>query len=95
LTALLFLVLPLLIAFATRVSSRQRLVPGEYKDRHDHPCGIGEDVDSSRQVEWRIYTPDRAEHWQKRDTEQCAIAHSSESRAPVFDLDLDLPSLFL
>jgi hypothetical protein len=52
-------------------------------------------MDSNRQVEWRIYTPDRAEHWQKRDTEQCAIAHSSESRAPVFDLDLDLPSLFL
>lgn len=46
---------------ATRVSSRQRLVPGEHKDRHDHPCGIGEDVDSSRQAERRICTPDRSE----------------------------------
>jgi hypothetical protein len=53
---------------ATRVSSRQRLVPGEHKDRYDHPCGIGEDVDSSRQAERRICTPASTRKGLSRET---------------------------
>jgi hypothetical protein len=45
---------------ATRVASRQRPVPGEHKDRHDHPCEHGEDADSSRQAARQICMPGRS-----------------------------------
>jgi hypothetical protein len=64
----------------TRVASRQRPVPGEHKDRNDHPCEHGEDADSSRQAARQICMPGRSGLYSGQYTKTSTAKNKADKR---------------